>query len=118
MMLASNAAELEQAMKAGKVASLLGMEGGHSIGSSLAVLRQLYALGARYMTLTHNSNTPWADAATDTPVHGGLSAFGMDVVREMNRLGMLVDLSHVSEATMLDTLDAARSEEHTSELQS
>ncbi|SHN59596.1 dipeptidase [Erythrobacter sanguineus] len=105
---ATTADEVETAMAEGKVASLLGMEGGHSIGSSLAVLRQLYALGARYMTLTHNSNTPWADAATDTPAHGGLSDFGEDVVREMNRLGMLVDLSHVSEATMLDTLDVAR----------
>ena len=72
------------------------------------MLRQLHALGARYMTLTHNSNTPWADAATDVPMHGGLSDFGKDVVREMNRLGMLVDLSHVSEATMLDALDVAR----------
>jgi membrane dipeptidase len=100
--------QVERAMADGKVASLLGMEGGHSMGSSLAVLRQLYALGARYMTLTHNSNTPWADAATDTPKFDGLSPFGMDVVREMNRLGMLVDLSHVSEATMLDTLDVAK----------
>lgn len=105
---AATADQVERAMAEGKVASLLGMEGGHAIGSSLAVLRQLHALGARYMTLTHNSNTPWADAATDMPVHGGLSPFGMDVVREMNRIGMLVDLSHVSEATMLDTLDVAR----------
>lgn len=105
---AETADQVERAMADGKVASLLGMEGGHSIGSSLAVLRQLYALGARYMTLTHNSNTPWADAATDNPVHGGLSPFGMDVVREMNRIGMLVDLSHVSEATMLDALDVAK----------
>ena len=105
---AETADQVERAMADGRVASLLGMEGGHSIGSSLAVLRQLHALGARYMTLTHNSNTPWADAATDTPKHGGLSEFGMDVVREMNRLGMLVDLSHVSEATMLDTLDVAQ----------
>ncbi len=104
---ATTADEVERAMAEGKVASLLGMEGGHSIGSSLAVLRQLHALGARYMTLTHNSNTPWADAATDTPKHDGLSPFGMDVVREMNRLGMLVDLSHVSEATMMDALDVA-----------
>lgn len=104
---AETADQVERAMAEGKVASLLGMEGGHSIGSSLAVLRQLHALGARYMTLTHNSNTPWADAATDTPVHGGLTDFGKDVVREMNRLGMLVDLSHVSEATMLDALDVA-----------
>ncbi|KPQ38540.1 MAG: Zn-dependent dipeptidase [Porphyrobacter sp. HL-46] len=105
---AETADEVESAIAEGKVASLLGMEGGHSIGSSLAVLRQLHALGARYMTLTHNSNTPWADAATDVPMHGGLSDFGKDVVREMNRLGMLVDLSHVSEATMLDALDVAR----------
>ncbi len=105
---AETADQVERAMADGKVASLLGMEGGHSIGSSLGVLRQLHALGARYMTLTHNSNTPWADAATDTPVHGGLSPFGMDVVREMNRLGMLVDLSHVSEATMMDALDVAK----------
>lgn len=105
---AETADQVERAMADGRVASLLGMEGGHSIGSSLGVLRQLHALGARYMTLTHNSNTPWADAATDTPVHGGLSPFGMDVVREMNRLGMLVDLSHVSEDTMMDALDVAR----------
>jgi membrane dipeptidase len=105
---AETADQVERAMADGKVASLLGMEGGHSIGSSLAVLRQLYALGARYMTLTHNSNTPWADAATDNPKFDGLSPFGMDVVREMNRLGMLVDLSHVSEATMMDALDVAR----------
>jgi membrane dipeptidase len=105
---ATTADQVERAMADGKVASLLGMEGGHSIGSSLAVLRQLHALGARYMTLTHNSNIPWADAATDKPVHGGLSDFGKDVVREMNRIGMLVDLSHVSEDTMMDALDVAR----------
>lgn len=104
----TTADQVERAMTEGRVASLLGMEGGNGIGSSLAVLRQLHALGARYMTLTHNSNTPWADAATDNPAHGGLSAFGMDVVREMNRIGMLVDLSHVSEATMLDALDVAK----------
>jgi len=105
---ATTADEVERAMAEGQIASLLGMEGGHSIGSSLAVLRQLHALGARYMTLTHNANIPWADAATDTPKHDGLSPFGMDVVREMNRIGMLVDLSHVSEATMMDALDVAR----------
>lgn len=104
---AATADEVEHAMAEGKVASLMGMEGGHSIGSSLGVLRQLHALGARYMTLTHNSNTPWADAATDTPKHDGLTDFGKDVVREMNRIGMLVDLSHVSEATMMDALDVA-----------
>jgi membrane dipeptidase len=84
------------------------MEGGYSIASNLGVLRQFYAMGARYMTLTHNSNIPWADAATDSPKHGGLSDFGKDVVREMNRLGMLVDLSHVSEDTMMDALDVAK----------
>jgi membrane dipeptidase len=97
-----------RAMKAGRVASLIGMEGGHSIGSSLAVLRQMYALGARYMTLTHSKNTPWADSATDAPAHDGLTDFGRNVVREMNRLGMLVDLSHTSEATMMDVLDVAK----------
>jgi membrane dipeptidase len=105
---ATTADQVERAMAEGRIASLLGMEGGHSIGSSLAVLRQLHALGARYMTLTHNANTPWADAATDTPKFDGLSPFGMDVVREMNRLGMLVDLSHVSEATMMDAIDVAK----------
>ena len=105
--LALTAAEVERAMAEGKVASLLGMEGGHSIDGNLAVLRQMYDLGARYMTLTHSKNTPWADSATDAPQHGGLTEFGRDVVREMQRIGMLVDLSHVSEATMLDTLEVA-----------
>lgn len=104
---AQTADDVENAIAEGKVASMLGMEGGHSIGSSLGVLRQMYALGARYMTLTHSSNTPWADSATDDPEHGGLTDFGKDVVREMNRLGMLVDLSHVSEETMMDALDVA-----------
>lgn len=104
---AETAAEVEAAIANGRVASMLGMEGGHSIGSSLAVLRQMHALGARYMTLTHSRNTPWADSATDTPAHGGLSEFGKDVVREMNRIGMLVDLSHVSEDAMHDALDTA-----------
>ena len=103
-----NADAIENAMADGKVASIIGLEGGHSIGSSLAVLRQMYELGARYMTLTHFRNTPWADSATDDPVHGGLTDFGKDVVREMNRLGMLVDLSHVSEETMMDALDVAQ----------
>ncbi len=105
---AETADEVERAMANGEVASLLGMEGGHSIGSSLAVLRQMYALGARYMTITHSKNTPWADSATDTPEHDGLTDFGKDVIREMNRIGMLVDLSHVSEAAMIDTLDVAQ----------
>lgn len=96
------------AMKRGKIASLIGMEGGNSIGESLAVLRQTYDLGARYLTLTHNKTLSWADAATDAPSHGGLTDFGRMVVREMNRIGMLVDLSHVSEATMMDALDEAK----------
>jgi len=108
MQLALTANDVEQAMKAHKIASLIGMEGGGGIGSSLAVLRQMYALGARYMTLTHSKTLSWADSATDTPKHGGLTDFGRDVVREMNRLGMLVDLSHVSEETMLDALDVAK----------
>ena len=108
MRYALTADEVETAMRYGKIASLLGMEGGYSIGSNLGVLRQFHAMGARYMTLTHNFNIPWADAATDAPKHDGLTDFGKDVVREMNRLGMLVDLSHVSEATMMDALDVAR----------
>ncbi len=108
MAYAQTAAQVETAMGEGRIASLLGMEGGYSIGSNLGVLRQFYAMGARYMTLTHNSNTPWADAATDDPRHNGLTDFGRDVVREMNRIGMLVDLSHVSEATMHDAIDVAK----------
>ena len=104
--LALTADEVEAAMADGKIASLIGMEGGYSIGSSLAVLRQMYALGARYMTLTHTANTPWADSANAAPAHDGLTEFGVLVVREMARMGMLVDLSHVSEATMMDALDA------------
>lgn len=108
MMLAANSAELEKGMKAGKIAGMLGMEGGQSIGSSLAVLRDMYELGARYMTLTHSRNTPWGDSATDAPQHGGLTDFGRQVVREMNRIGMIVDLSHVSEATMKDALATSK----------
>lgn len=88
----------------GKVASLIGMEGGYSIGHSLGVLRQMYDLGARYMTITHSKTTPWADSATDAPQHGGLNDFGEAVIREMNRLGMMIDLSHVSADTMRDAL--------------
>ena len=98
--IALTADDVEKIEKQGKIASLIGMEGGHSINSSLGALRMFYRLGARYMTLTHSSNTPWADSATDTPQHQGLTPFGEDVVREMNRLGMLVDLSHVSPTTM------------------
>tara|TARA_B100000953_G_scaffold244070_2_gene205875 strand:+ start:695 stop:1957 length:1263 start_codon:yes stop_codon:yes gene_type:complete len=106
--LALTADDVETAIAEGRIASLLGMEGGHSIGNSLAVLRQMYDLGARYMTLTHGKTLDWADSATDAPRHDGLNAFGMDVVREMNRIGMLVDLSHVSAAAMRDALDVAR----------
>jgi len=105
--LALTAADVERIAAKGKVASLIGAEGGHSIGCSLGTLRALYALGVRYMTLTHNRNLPWADSATDDPAVGGLTAFGREVVREMQRLGMLVDLSHVSPDTMRDALDTA-----------
>ena len=105
--LALTADDVDRIVASGKLASLLGAEGGHAIASSLAVLRMLYWLGVRYMTLTHNSNVPWADSATDTPAAGGLTDFGRDVVREMQRIGMLVDLSHVSADTMRDTLDVA-----------
>jgi membrane dipeptidase len=103
---ALSAADMEAARAEGRIASLMGAEGGHSIACSLGTLRGLYALGVRYMTLTHNDNVPWADSATDEPGVGGLSAFGREVVREMNRLGMLVDLSHVAATTMRDALDA------------
>ncbi|MGX4691797.1 dipeptidase [Streptomyces sp. JNUCC 63] len=102
---ALTAADMEAAREQGRIASLMGAEGGHSIANSLGTLRGLYALGVRYMTLTHNDNVPWADSATDEPGVDGLSAFGREVVREMNRLGMLVDLSHVAATTMRDALD-------------
>jgi len=105
--LATTAADVERIFKAGKIASLIGMEGGHSIDNSLGALRMFHQLGARYMTLTHSRNVAWADSATDTPKLGGLSAFGEEVVREMNRLGMLVDLSHVSPDTMEDAIRVA-----------
>lgn len=98
--LALSAADIERIHRAGRIASLIGIEGGHSINNSLAVLRMAYSLGARYMTLTHVKNTDWADAAGDQAAHHGLTAFGEQVVREMNRLGMLVDLSHVTDDTM------------------
>jgi membrane dipeptidase len=106
--LALTAADIETAFKEKKIASLIGMEGGHSIGSSVAVLRQMYRAGARYMTLTHSKTMAWADSGTDAPKFDGLSPFGVEVVKEMNRIGMLVDLSHVSESTMQDTLDIAK----------
>jgi membrane dipeptidase len=105
--LALTADDVEKAFAAGRIASMLGAEGGHSIGGSLAVLRSLYALGVRYMTLTHNQNVGWADSATDVPDANGLNDFGRGVVREMQRLGMLVDLSHVAVTTMHGALDVA-----------
>ncbi|MGV1004540.1 MAG: dipeptidase [Candidatus Nanopelagicales bacterium] len=102
--MALSVGDIERVVASGRIASLAGVEGGHSIADSLAVLRTMYQLGARYMTLTHNDNTSWADSAVDIPVHHGLTAFGEEVVREMNRLGMMVDLSHVSPAVMHDAL--------------
>jgi len=98
--MAYTAADVRRIHQAHKIASMIGIEGGHQINNSLAVLRQMYDAGARYMTLTHTVNNAWADSATDAPVHHGLTPFGIEVVREMNRLGMLVDLSHVSPETM------------------
>jgi membrane dipeptidase len=100
----TTAAQLRAAHKAGRIGSLIGVEGGGQIDGSLAVLRAYRQLGAAYLTLTHSRTIDWADSATDNPKHDGLTPFGEDVVRELNRLGMLVDLSHVSEATMLDAL--------------
>jgi membrane dipeptidase len=105
--IALTADDVEQVFASGRVASLLGAEGGHAIAGSLGVLRTLYALGVRYLTLTHNANVGWADSATDEPQAGGLTGFGREVVREMQRIGMLVDLSHVSPDTMRDVLDMA-----------
>ena len=106
--MASTADDIQRIEKAGRIASLIGVEGGHQIDNSLAVLREYYALGARYMTLTHFKNTDWADSATDKPEHHGLTAFGRVVVHEMNRLGMLVDLSHVSPDTMKAALETTQ----------
>ncbi|RJT22634.1 membrane dipeptidase [Chakrabartia godavariana] len=108
LMLALTASDIEAGFKSGKIASLMGMEGGYAIASSMGVLRQMYRAGARYMTLTHSKTTAWADSGTDAPKFDGLSPFGVEVVKEMNRIGMLVDLSHVSEATMMDALDVAK----------
>lgn len=104
---ALTAADMEEARSQGRIASLMGAEGGHSINNSLATLRALHTLGVRYMTLTHNDNIAWADSATDEPGVGGLSPFGHEVVREMNRTGMLVDLSHVAATTMRAALDTS-----------
>jgi membrane dipeptidase len=102
--MAYSADDIERIAKSGKIASVIGIEGGHSIENSLGSLRMFYRLGARYMTLTHSDTLDWADSATDEPKHGGLTAFGEEVVREMNRLGMLVDISHVSADTMRHVL--------------
>ncbi|MER5929709.1 dipeptidase [Streptomyces sp. NPDC002054] len=104
---ALTADDMEAARASGRIASLMGAEGGHSINNSLATLRALHQLGVRYLTLTHNDNVDWADSATDAPRHGGLTDFGREVVREMNRIGMLVDLSHVAATTMRDALDTS-----------
>ncbi len=106
--LAATADDVVRIHKSGKIASMIGVEGGRQIGGSLAALRQYYNLGARYMTLTHNQTTEWADSATDDPKYGGLSDFGVKVVHEMNRIGMLVDLSHVSADTMKDAIAASK----------
>jgi membrane dipeptidase len=106
--MAYTAADIRRIHKNGKIASLIGIEGGHQINGSLAVLREMYDAGARYMTLTHSSNTPWADSATDAPAHHGLTPFGVEVVKEMNRVGMLVDLSHVSAESMKAALAASQ----------
>jgi len=106
--LALTADDIERIHRQGKIASLIGMEGGHSINNSLATLRMMYRLGARYLTLTHVKNTDWADAAGDEAVHHGLTPFGQEVVRELNRLGMLVDLSHVTDETMRAALRVSK----------
>src|SRR5215213_313381 len=108
LLFATSTADIRRAKKAGKVAVLFGIEGGHAIENSLAALREFYRLGVRYMTLTHNNTNEWADACCDTARHDGLSDFGREVVAEMNRLGMLVDVSHVSDETMLDVLDVSK----------
>src|SRR5713226_5800394 len=104
LVLATTAAEVREAHKQRKIAALLGVEGGHMINSNLGVLRSYAALGVRYMTLTHSGNDEWADSSTDKAVHHGLTDFGKDVVREMNRLGVMVDISHVSDKTFYDAL--------------
>lgn len=107
LMMATSAADIRRAKKQGKIAALMGIEGGHAIENSLMALRDFYRLGVRYMTLTHNNTNDWADSSRDEAKHNGLTDFGKDVVREMNRLGMLVDVSHVSDKTMSDVLDVS-----------
>jgi membrane dipeptidase len=108
LILVTTADGIREARKEGKIAALIGVEGGHMIASDLGVLRTFAALGARYMTLTHSGNCEWADSSTDKPVHNGLTAFGKDVVREMNRLGMMVDISHVSDKAFADVLEVSK----------
>jgi membrane dipeptidase len=108
LVLATTAADIRRAAADRRIAALMGVEGGHMIAENLAVLRLFAALGVRYMTLTHSLNTPWADSSGDKPAHDGLTAFGRNVVREMNRLGMMVDISHVADKTFFDTLDVTR----------
>jgi len=108
LVLATTAAEIRKARKQNKVAALLAVEGGHMMASDLAVLRSFAALGVRYMTLTHSGNCEWADSSTDKPAHNGLSPFGKDVIREMNRLGMMVDVSHISDKAFYDVLETSK----------
>jgi len=108
LVLANTAAQIREAKKKGQIAALMGVEGGHMINSDLAVLRKFAGLGVRYMTLTHSGNDEWADSSTDKAVHNGLTDFGKDVVREMNRLGMMVDISHVSDKTFADALAVSK----------
>ena len=107
LVMAASTDDIRRAKKQGKIAALMGIEGGHAIENSLAALREFYRLGVRYMTLTHNNTNDWADSSRDKPLHNGLTDFGKDVVREMNRLGMLVDVSHVSDKTMSDVLETS-----------
>jgi membrane dipeptidase len=108
LVLATTTAEIREARKQGKIAALLGVEGGHIINNDLGVLRSYAALGVRYMTLTHSGNDEWADSSTDKPAHNGLTEFGKHVVREMNRLGVMVDISHVSDKTFYDALEISK----------
>lgn len=105
--MATSVADIRRAKRDGKIAALMGIEGGHAIENSLSALRDFYRLGVRYMTLTHNNTNDWADSSRDKPLHNGLTDFGKEVVREMNRLGMLIDISHVSDKTMSDALDVS-----------